>query len=121
MGRLKQLEPDHPQLQRVGAEIDPGTVKVDHMFPMRSLNKGTNDEDIAHFVKESSLESTRFISQPKLDGSALSLEYRKGRLVRAATEAVATEVKTLPRMRARLRMCRIRLARKLMFTSEAKS
>ena len=52
---------------------------------MRSLNKGTNDEDIAHFVKESSLESTRFISQPKLDGSALSLEYRKGRLVRAAT------------------------------------
>lgn len=82
---LKQLEPEHPQLQRVGAEIDPGTVKVDHMFPMRSLNKGTKDEDIAHFVKESSLESTRFISQPKLDGSALSLEYRKGRLVRAAT------------------------------------
>ena len=82
---LKQLEPNHPQLQRVGAEVDPGTVKIDHMFPMRSLNKGTNDEDIAHFVKESSLESTRFISQPKLDGSALSLEYRKGRLVRAAT------------------------------------
>jgi len=82
---LKALDSQHPQLQRVGAEIDPGTVKVDHLFPMRSLNKGTNDEDIAHFVKESSLESTRFISQPKLDGSALSLEYRKGRLVRAAT------------------------------------
>lgn len=82
---LKKLNPQHPQLQRVGAEIDPGTVKVDHMFPMRSLNKGVNDEEIAHFVKESSLESTRFISQPKLDGSALSLEYRKGRLVRAAT------------------------------------
>ena len=82
---LKGLEPNHPQLQRVGAEVDPGTVKIDHMFPMRSLNKGTNDEDIAHFVKESSLESTRFISQPKLDGSALSLEYRKGRLIRAAT------------------------------------
>ena len=82
---LKQLAPAHPQLQRVGAEIDPGTVKVDHMFPMRSLNKGTNDDHIAHFVTESSLESTRFISQPKLDGSALSLEYRKGRLVRAAT------------------------------------
>ena len=82
---LKKLNPQHPQLQRVGAEIDPGTVKVDHMFPMRSLNKGVSDEDITHFVKESSLESTRFISQPKLDGSALSLEYRKGRLVRAAT------------------------------------
>ena len=82
---LKHLDSEHPQLQRVGAEVDPGTVKVDHMFPMRSLNKGTTDEDIAHFVQESSLESTRFISQPKLDGSALSLEYRKGRLVRAAT------------------------------------
>ena len=82
---LKQLESTHSQLQRVGAEIDPGTVKVDHMFPMRSLNKGTSDEDIEHFVRQSSLEATRFISQPKLDGSALSLEYRKGRLVRAAT------------------------------------
>ena len=82
---LKKLDAKHPQLQRVGAEIDPGTVKVDHMFPMRSLNKGTADEDIDHFVRESSLEATRFISQPKLDGSALSLEYRKGRLVRAAT------------------------------------
>jgi len=82
---LKQLDAMHPQLQRVGAEIDPGTVKVDHMFSMRSLNKGTADEDIDHFVRESSLGATRFISQPKLDGSALSLEYRKGRLVRAAT------------------------------------
>ena len=82
---LQQLDSSHPQLQRVGAEIDPGTVKVDHLFPMRSLNKGTTDEDIGHFVRESSLEATRFISQPKLDGSALSLEYRKGRLVRAAT------------------------------------
>lgn len=52
---------------------------------MRSLNKGTTDEDIGHFVHQSSLEATRFISQPKLDGSALSLEYRKGRLIRAAT------------------------------------
>ena len=82
---LKQLDSTHSQLQRVGAEIDPGTVKVDHMFPMRSLNKGTSDEDIEHFIRQSSLEATRFISQPKLDGSALSLEYRKGRLVRAAT------------------------------------
>lgn len=82
---LKQLEPTHSQLKRVGAEIDPGTVKVDHMFPMRSLNKGTTEEDIGHFIRGSSLEATRFISQPKLDGSALSLEYRKGRLVRAAT------------------------------------
>ena len=55
------------------------------MFPMRSLDKATADEEIHHFVHETALGATRFLSQPKLDGSALSLEYRKGRLVRAAT------------------------------------
>ena len=82
---LKALSTDHPQLSRVGADIDPGSVKVEHMFPMRSLDKATADEEINHFVHETALGATRFLSQPKLDGSALSLEYRKGRLVRAAT------------------------------------
>jgi DNA ligase (NAD+) len=82
---LNSLSPEHPQLNRVGADIDPGSVKVEHMFPMRSLDKATADEEIHHFVHETALGATRFLSQPKLDGSALSLEYRKGRLVRAAT------------------------------------
>jgi len=82
---LNSLSPEHPQLNRVGADIDPGSVKVEHMFPMRSLDKATGDEEIHHFVHETALGATRFLSQPKLDGSALSLEYRKGRLVRAAT------------------------------------
>ena len=82
---LKSLSNDHPQLNRVGADIDPGSVKVEHMFPMRSLDKATVGEEINHFVHETALGATRFLSQPKLDGSALSLEYRKGRLVRAAT------------------------------------
>ena len=82
---LKAIEPDHPQLSRVGADVDPGSVKVEHLFPMRSLDKATSDEEILHFANETTLNSTRFLSQPKLDGSALSLEYRKGRLVRAAT------------------------------------
>ena len=82
---LKELDPNHTQLNIVGSDVDPGTVKVDHMFPMSSLDKATSDEEINHFVNESALGASRFISQPKLDGSALSLEYRKGRLVRAAT------------------------------------
>lgn len=82
---LKALDPDHIQLDIVGSDVDPGTVKVDHMFPMSSLDKATSDEEINHFVNETALGASRFISQPKLDGSALSLEYRKGRLVRAAT------------------------------------
>lgn len=82
---LKTLDPHHPQLDRVGADIPPGSVKVDHLFPMRSLDKATTDEEISHFVNATTGGATRFLSQPKLDGSALSIEYRMGRLVRAAT------------------------------------
>jgi DNA ligase (NAD+) len=60
-------------------------VKVDHRFPMRSLDKGTGDDDLVHFVQQTAGGATRILAQPKLDGSALSLEYRCGRLVRAAT------------------------------------
>ena len=52
---------------------------------MRSLDKATEDAEVAHFVAETTAHGRRFIAQPKLDGSALSLEYRRGRLVRAAT------------------------------------
>ena len=82
---LKQLDPHHPQLSRVGADVAPGSVKVDHLFPMRSLDKATTAEELNHFVNITTSGATRFLSQPKLDGSALSLEYRMGRLVRAAT------------------------------------
>ena len=82
---LKRHSPHHPQLSRVGAEVAPGSVKVDHMFPMRSLDKATSPDEIQHFVHSTTAGGLRFISQPKLDGSALSLEYRCGKLVRAAT------------------------------------
>ena len=83
--QLKSLDPNHPQLRRVGAPIPPGSVKVEHRFPMRSLDKATENDEVAHFVAETTAHGRRFIAQPKLDGSALSLEYRRGRLVRAAT------------------------------------
>lgn len=87
---LKQLNPLHPQLSKVGSDVDPGSVKVEHMFPMQSLDKATTDEEILHFVNETALGATRFLSQPKLDGSALSLEYRKGRLIRGSTRGSGT-------------------------------
>jgi len=82
---LKRLDPQHPQLNRVGSDVPAGSVKVDHMFPMRSLDKAISDEEIQHFVAATTAHGRRFIAQPKLDGSALSLEYRRGKLVRAAT------------------------------------
>ena len=82
---LKQLDPNNTVLHEVGPEPLPGTVKVEHMFPMRSLDKGTEDEDIVHFVTQSTFGGRRYLAQPKLDGSALSLEYVAGNLHRAAT------------------------------------
>ena len=52
---------------------------------MRSLDKGTTADDILHFVNQSTSRGKRYLAQPKLDGSALSLEYVAGNLHRAAT------------------------------------
>ena len=82
---LKLLDPSNEVLHQVGPEPLPGTVKVQHIFPMRSLDKGTTDEDIIHFVTQSTFGGKRYLAQPKLDGSALSLEYVAGNLHRAAT------------------------------------
>ena len=82
---LQGLSPEHPQLSRVGSDPPPGSTKVDHLFRMMSLDKATSDSEVAHFVAETTAKGRRFVCQPKLDGSALSHEYRRGRLVRAAT------------------------------------
>ena len=82
---LQRLSPGHPQLSRVGTDPPPGSTKVDHLFRMMSLDKASSDAEVAHFVAETTAKGRRFVCQPKLDGSALSLEYRRGRLVTAAT------------------------------------
>lgn len=82
---LKKLDPHNQILNEVGPEPLPGTEKVKHLFPMQSLNKGTNNDDIIHFVTQSTSGGKQYLAQPKLDGSALSLEYISGNLHRAAT------------------------------------
>ena len=82
---LNDLSPNHPQLSMIGSDPAPGSTKVDHLFRMMSLDKATTEEEVAHFVAETTAQGRQFVCQPKLDGSALSLEYRRGRLVRAAT------------------------------------
>ena len=67
---LKTLDPDNSVLHEVGPEPLPGTVKVEHIFPMRSLDKGTTDDDITHFVTQSTFGGQQYLAQPKLDGSA---------------------------------------------------
>ncbi len=87
---LKRLDPHNPQLEMVGSDSIPGSEKVIHLFPMRSLDKATTIKEIHHFVSETTANGRQFVCQPKLDGSALSIEYRRGRLVRAATRGNGT-------------------------------
>ena len=87
---LKRLDPQNPQLEMVGSDSIPGSKKVTHLFPMRSLDKATTIKEIRHFVSETTVDGKQFVCQPKLDGSALSIEYRRGRLVRAATRGNGT-------------------------------
>ena len=76
--KLRKLDPNHPQLKAVGADPPPGSVKVEHEFPMLSLDKATTPDQISHFVNSTTASTRRFLVQPKLDGSAVSLEYRRG-------------------------------------------
>lgn len=115
---LKLLDPDNSVLHQVGPEPLPGTVKVDHKFPMRSLDKGTTGEDIIHFVTQSTSGGKQYLAQPKLDGSALSLEYVAGNLHRAATrgsgergEDVTLNAKLIANIPSRLKIpidCHVR-------------
>jgi DNA ligase (NAD+) len=83
------IVPDSPT-QRVGGAVTSGFPEVRHRLPMLSLNNGFTEEDLRAFdrrVRER-LETRGeidYMAEPKLDGLAISLLYRRGQLVRAAT------------------------------------
>lgn len=95
--RLKQLEQDHPQLitpesptQRVGAAPLSGFSQVTHEVPMLSLDNAFSAEDMQAFDKRIKerlglTSEVDYVCEPKLDGIAVSLLYRDGKLVRGAT------------------------------------
>lgn len=77
---LRALQPDTPVLQELGGAV-PGT-KVKHRTPMLSLEKVYEDPDLTRWAEKVQGD---FIVMPKVDGLAVSLLYRDGKLVRAAT------------------------------------
>ena len=119
---LRALEEAHPELaspdsptQRVGAPPAEHFRKVEHLSPMGSLDKVTTDEQLAKWADDvrkrlGSDEAIAFVTEPKIDGSAISLVYEAGVLARGATrgdgyrgEEVTANLRTikaiLPRMR----------------------
>jgi DNA ligase (NAD+) len=101
MDELRALERSHPQLctpdsptQRVGAEPVGKLEKVRHLEPMLSLSNVRSEQELqawvqrmrAHLAREGIEEpSFAYVVEPKVDGLAISLIYRDGRLERGAT------------------------------------
>ncbi|MDE2150108.1 MAG: NAD-dependent DNA ligase LigA [Gammaproteobacteria bacterium] len=119
--RLQQIEAEHPQWisadspsQRVAGAPAAGFEPVRHHQPMRSLSNCFSEEELRDFdrrVREAlGRESITYVAEPKLDGLALSLIYRRSMLSRAATrgdgetgEDVTANVRTVRSIPLRLR------------------
>lgn len=100
-GELKQLEAENPELvsddsptQRVGAAPSTSFAPVEHAIPMLSLaNARTAEELLAwekrirnHLAKRDvDASGLTYVTEPKIDGLAISLTYENGRFVRGAT------------------------------------
>lgn len=94
--RLELLESEYPldtedsPTQRVGGEAISGFTQVRHELAMLSLDKVFDQADLESFEArlQKRLESDAIIQyscEPKVDGIAVSLLYRDGKLERAAT------------------------------------
>jgi DNA ligase (NAD+) len=94
---LKALEEEYPDLitpdsptQRVGAPPSERFQKVQHLTPMGSLEKVTDDESLLKWAEDvrkrlDSDEPVVYVIEPKIDGLAINLTYEGGVLVRGAT------------------------------------
>jgi DNA ligase (NAD+) len=114
MQELKALEAEHPQLispdsptQRVGGTPVADFGVVEHAVPMLSLDNGFSEQDLLDFDRRvherlRTDADIAYSAEPKLDGLAVSLTYRRGVLERAATrgdgirgEDVTANVRTI--------------------------
>ena len=98
---LQVLEAENPELisgdsptQRVGAPPTEGFAPVEHALPMLSLANARTAEELVAWEKrvDRQLERTgidpgkiTWVTEPKIDGLAISLTYRDGTLVQGAT------------------------------------
>lgn len=100
MRQLKQMESEHPELitpdsptQRIGGKILDGFDEVVHEVQMQSLNDVFDRDSVIDFgiktqkVLESDVE---YVTELKIDGLSVSLEYRDGYFFRGSTRGDGT-------------------------------
>jgi DNA ligase (NAD+) len=119
---LKALEEEHPDLitpdsptQRVGAPPSDRFRKVQHLTPMGSLEKVTDDAGLLKWADDvrkrlDSDEPVAYVIEPKIDGLAINLTYEDGLLTRGATrgdgvqgEDVTVNLRTIPSVPLKMR------------------
>jgi DNA ligase (NAD+) len=119
---LVQLEADNPELddpnspsKRVGAPPSDKFEKVEHLQPMGSLEKVTDEDGLRKWADDirkrlGTDEPVAYVTEPKIDGSAVSLVYEVGKLVRGATrgdgrrgEQITVNLRTIKAIPLRMR------------------
>ena len=99
MRQLIDLEAEYPQFYdalspsvRVGSDRTAEFVSVSHRYPMLSLSNTYSVEELSQFIDRIERENgaTEFVCELKFDGTAISLTYEHGRLVRAVTRGDGT-------------------------------
>jgi DNA ligase (NAD+) len=131
---LESLEAEHPEYvredsptQRVGEKVGNQFESIVHRTPMLSLANARNDDELAAWqlrnlrllglggadedhAAQAREAGLRYVTEPKIDGLAMSLTYEQGRFVRAVTrgdgtvgEDVTHNVRTIRSIPMRLR------------------
>lgn len=99
MEELLRLENEYPNYkrsdsptQRVGSEVISEFKKVTHEIPMLSLGDIFNEDEIYEFDERirKTIPNPKYVAELKIDGLSVSLLYKNGLLVRAATRGDGT-------------------------------
>ncbi len=100
MQKLKKREEEDPSLitpdsptQRIGGKILNGFDEVVHTVQMQSLNDVFDKESVIDFgrkCEETLSEKVEYITELKIDGLSVSLEYRDGYFFRGSTRGDGT-------------------------------
>lgn len=94
MRLLQDLEAAHPEYAdpnspsvRVGSDRCSEFQSVEHRYPMLSLSNTYSIEELGEFIERIEREAAdvEFVCELKFDGTAISLTYENGRLLRAVT------------------------------------
>ncbi len=95
MSELKKMEREHPELitpdsptQRVGGAILDGFKTVTHEVVMQSLNDVFSKEEVIEFGNKTQAalgDKVSYVTELKIDGLSVSLEYKDGVFVRGST------------------------------------